>query len=121
MRRRRATRGWPTCCEAGGSSPSPTLPDRWFGYDAVDVVILATGKLEFVHGLLADEPRRKALQEWVQRGGQLVLTVGRNQQDVARLLKAMPVVRVEFSDEGVKQAAELTALSRWLPGNHDPL
>src|SRR5262249_24267394 len=27
------------------------LPDRWYGYDAVDVVIMATGKVEYVHAL----------------------------------------------------------------------
>jgi hypothetical protein len=70
------------------------LPDRWFGYDAVDVVVLATGKREFVNQLAQDSEsaRRNALLEWVRRGGQLVLSVGRNKQEVAGLLQKLPLL-----------------------------
>jgi hypothetical protein len=78
-----------------------SLPDRWFGYDAVDVVVLATGKAEFVTALAGDAARRNALLEWVRRGGQVVLSVGRNKQEVAGLLKAMPLLPVEVAGSGV--------------------
>ena len=47
------------------------LPTRWFGYDAVDALILETGgNKAFVEQLLADRANRKeALAEWVHRGG----------------------------------------------------
>ncbi len=69
------------------------LPDRWFGYDAVDVVVLATSSDTFVGNLLepAAAGRRKALGEWVRRGGKLVVAVGRNRQLVAKLLDEMPL------------------------------
>src|SRR5262249_31669206 len=64
------------------------LPARWFGYDAVDLLILPTGSEgseEVVKDLLADSARREALAEWVRRGGRLVVSVGRNQQAAALL------------------------------------
>jgi len=64
------------------------MPDRWQGYDAVDVVVLSTGRDAFVKDLLEDQSsRRDALLEWVRRGGKLVLSVARNHQDVARILE----------------------------------
>src|SRR5262249_55683943 len=99
------------------------LPDRWFGYDAVDVVILATGKREYVLELTADAVRHKALQEWVQRGGQLVISVARNQAEVAKLLEKMTVSRLEFTREGAKRVKSLPAVSLFaqLPGHVKPL
>lgn len=70
------------------------LPDHWTGYDAVDVVVLTTGKRDFVLQMTADTAasRRAALLEWVRRGGQLVLSVGRNHQEVAALLVRWPLL-----------------------------
>jgi hypothetical protein len=88
------------------------LPDRWFGYDAVDVVVLATGKADFVTQLAQDQARRNALLEWVRRGGQLVLSVGRNKQEVARLLQAMPLLDCKVT--GSEKLPSLPELSgRW--------
>jgi hypothetical protein len=69
------------------------LPDRWLGYEAVDVVVLTTASDKFVEELLTmSQQRRDALLEWVRRGGKLVLSVGRNQQSVARWLEKVPLV-----------------------------
>jgi hypothetical protein len=78
----------------------PLLPDRWIGYDAADVVVLMTGNRDFVLQLLQDDeaPRRAALVEWVRRGGQLIVSVGRNQQDVAKLLAKMPLIDCKIID-----------------------
>jgi hypothetical protein len=57
------------------------MPDHWFGYDGVDLVLLSTTRLnDFVLPLASEKPprRREALVEWVQRGGQLVVSVGKN-------------------------------------------
>jgi hypothetical protein len=68
------------------------MPDRWFGYEAVDVVLLATSSDTFVNQLLEmSKVRRDALLDWVRRGGRLVLSVGRNQPAVARWLDKMPL------------------------------
>jgi hypothetical protein len=69
------------------------MPDRWFGYEAVDVIVITTSRDEFVEQLLdMSKARRDALLDWVRRGGKLVLSVGRNQQSVARWLEKVPLV-----------------------------
>jgi len=86
------------------------LPTRWFGYDAVDLMILATGNRDFVLGLLNDQHHRKeALAEWVRRGGRLVITVGHNQDVVAKLL-ADPVAFAKPLPVEIKGKAELRRL-----------
>jgi len=68
------------------------MPDRWFGYEAVDVLVLTTASDTFVNQLLEmNQARRDALLDWVRRGGKLVLSVGRNQQGVARWLDKVPL------------------------------
>jgi hypothetical protein len=90
------------------------LPDRWFGLDAVDVVVLATGKREFVNQLAQDSEsaRRNALLEWVRRGGQLVLSVGRNKQEVAQLLQKMPLLNCKVTGSEVLKSLP-TLSTQW--------
>jgi hypothetical protein len=60
------------------------MPDQWFGYQAVDLVVLGTGSSppDFLADLFDDaraaqfRDRRDALLEWVRRGGKLVVSVG---------------------------------------------
>src|SRR5262245_36197366 len=73
------------------------LPTQWFGYNTVDLVILTTGNAEFTNGLLDDELRRRALFEWVQRGGKLVISVSSNQQLLANRPDLKPILPVELS------------------------
>jgi hypothetical protein len=84
------------------------LPDRWFGYEAADVVLLATGGEGFVRSLLedGDSARRDALVEWVQRGGRLVVSVGRNHQLVGQLLKKLksPLIACEITGSAMRAA-----------------
>jgi hypothetical protein len=92
------------------------LPDRWFGYEAVDLVILPTGSEEsekFVGALLEDKSgRREALAEWVRRGGRLVLSVGRNQAMVSRLIEEMGLLRCAV--EGTFKRRTLDAMASWV-------
>ncbi|MCH8923857.1 MAG: hypothetical protein IIA67_12010, partial [Planctomycetes bacterium] len=60
------------------------LPTRWYGYEGVDFVVLATGNLDAYRGLTVDTARAAALDEWVRRGGRLVLCVGKNAPTVLR-------------------------------------
>jgi hypothetical protein len=64
------------------------LPTRWYGYDAVDVLILPTGNRAFLTRLVGDRGRRQALGEWVRRGGRLVLSVAENGDLAAQLLQS---------------------------------
>ncbi|MFO0843181.1 MAG: hypothetical protein U0797_12425 [Gemmataceae bacterium] len=87
------------------------LPDRWVGYDAVDVVVLGTGKRDFVLRLAqeGEAARREALVEWVRRGGQLVVSVGPNTQEVSSLLAKMPLLDVRVA--GGEMLANLPVIS----------
>jgi hypothetical protein len=58
------------------------LPDRWCGYEGVNAVVLSTSRPEIYRMLTADDPRVKALDEWVRMGGKLVLCVGSRGTDV---------------------------------------
>ena len=52
------------------------MPDRWHGYEAVDTLVLLTGQLSAFDGVT--QSQWSALDRWVQLGGRLVLSVGRN-------------------------------------------
>ncbi|VTS05599.1 hypothetical protein [Tuwongella immobilis] len=60
------------------------LPDQWFGYSGVDLVILTTGSSDSEAGVIQqlfsreNTARRQALLEWVRRGGKVLISVGRN-------------------------------------------
>ena len=73
----------------------PQMPQQWFGYDGVDLLLLSTSNREFITQFdAADERYRRALAEWVHRGGHLVVSVGRNADAVAaspELQKLLPV------------------------------
>src|SRR5438093_1601904 len=51
------------------------LPQHAFIYDAVDLLILTTDNAKFLTALQADAARIKALSQWVQRGGRLIISV----------------------------------------------
>jgi hypothetical protein len=91
-----------------------SLPDRWFGYAPVDLMILTTGKREFVNGLLGEDRHRKeALAEWVRRGGHLLVSCGRNQDTVPDLFnRAHMPLPVNISELHVPAVEGLRA---WLP------
>ncbi|MCS6850274.1 MAG: hypothetical protein NZ700_03775, partial [Gemmataceae bacterium] len=75
------------------------MPEHWFGYGGVDLLILTTSNRDFLVALGAgrDERmrrRRAALAEWVERGGRLLVSVGRNVQlldDLADWQELWPV------------------------------
>jgi hypothetical protein len=52
------------------------LPTHWSGYEGVDAVILSTSKPEIYDKLASNDPRIRALDEWIRMGGRLVLCVG---------------------------------------------
>ncbi len=69
------------------------MPLRWFGYQAVDVLVLTSGSENFLKRLLADRAGRlDALADWARRGGRLILTAGHNQQLVGELLSRMRLI-----------------------------
>jgi hypothetical protein len=69
------------------------MPTRWFGYQAVDVVVLTSSSESFINTLSADRSGRlDALTEWVRRGGRMIISAAHNQQLVDKLLKNMKLM-----------------------------
>lgn len=52
------------------------LPLQWFGYEGVDALVLFTSRSELYSKLVEGSAQVVAIDEWVQRGGKLVLCVG---------------------------------------------
>lgn len=62
------------------------LPNRWFGYDACDIMFLTTGNREFMTALASErDGRKEAILEWVRKGGRLVISAGKNQDILASI------------------------------------
>ena len=84
------------------------LPDQWFGYAAADLVVIGTGgDRKFWEDLAAPlhERRRRALAEWVRRGGRAVLSVGTN-VDVLDSLKEIKEMLPATVPPGGKRTVE---------------
>ncbi|HLJ98208.1 MAG TPA: hypothetical protein VKU02_33930 [Gemmataceae bacterium] len=96
------------------------LPNRWFAYDAVDLLILSTGNRDFVTSLLNErEGRKEALAEWVRRGGRLLLSVGRNQDLVSKLdvIQAMLPVSID----GALRLPRVRSVAKWSGAQYSAL
>lgn len=91
------------------------LPERWFAYDAVDLMILTTGNKDFITDLLNQKNRLHPLAEWVRRGGRLVISTGRNHDLGRQLLKDLTndTAAVEI-EPGVLQLPRLRGIESWL-------
>lgn len=58
------------------------LPGDWWGYEGVDVVMLATGDDEISSQLSTASRQLAALELWVRMGGKLIVSVGRQAEKV---------------------------------------
>jgi len=58
------------------------LPDRWYGLEGVDAILLNTSDARVVEQLKSDSTRRASLDLWVRMGGRLIMCVGRNAPDL---------------------------------------
>lgn len=58
------------------------LPTHWYGYEAVDTLVLLTSRPDVYRQLTAGSARLAALGEWIDRGGRLVLCVGRSADEI---------------------------------------
>jgi hypothetical protein len=73
------------------------LPDRWMGLASFDALVWGSGDIA---DLRSDRPRARALVDWVQRGGHLIVVlppVGQNwtSPDANPVYEIMPAVVVE--------------------------
>jgi hypothetical protein len=54
------------------------LPNEWYGYEALDAVVLGSSQPEAYRDLAPNSPRIAALTRWVELGGQVVIFCGAN-------------------------------------------
>lgn len=93
------------------------LPDNWIGYGAADLLILGTGADKDFWLKLAEpqhEKRRKAIAEWVRRGGRLVLSVGTN-LDVLEAVKEIKDMLPAAVPPGGKRMVNNISNAQWTP------
>lgn len=62
------------------------LPEVWFGYNGVDLMILSTENKEFLKALNNSPERLRAIAQWVRRGGRLVIPVAHASQPLVHAL-----------------------------------
>lgn len=65
------------------------LPSDWFGYEAADIVVLATADQNFCVQLVADQARFEALRKWLELGGRLVVASGRTAPELLAVEKPL--------------------------------
>jgi len=96
------------------------LPNAWFGYDGVDAVFLTTSDRDATTALVNERTGRKAaLAEWVRRGGNLVVSVGKNED----LLAGMGEINDLLPMQPVGVAEVNVARVAWkdVPSGENPL
>ena len=57
---------------------SAGLPTRWYGYDGIEAIFVATSQPEQLRELTADSIQFRALETWVRHGGRIVISAGEN-------------------------------------------
>jgi hypothetical protein len=92
------------------------LPTRWFGYQGLDLVVLATSQKDFVEKLLGDaQGRKQALAEWVRRGGRLIISTGASKhvQLRAELVKQLGLLDCEIVPAEPARWDRLETVEAW--------
>lgn len=105
------------------------LPDRWFGYNSVDLILLTTDNDRFLNELRNDATKLKALAQWVRRGGRLIVPIGWQKQSIiTALLKCevgwhppIPVVPPDTTGKAEENGIiRLSAFENWADIKENP-
>lgn len=83
------------------------IPGRWYGYDALEAVVIDTNDQAVMDALEAG--RGEGLKEWVRQGGHLIVSVGQRWQQVrdsvlGPMLPALPNGRTQLDDLGTLES-----------------
>src|SRR5207247_1629122 len=70
-----------TAMQAVHVQTAEMLPDRWWGYEGVDCLVLTTSDADFLAALSAEQ--RQAIVQWLQLGGRMVMCVGARGAEIA--------------------------------------
>lgn len=57
------------------------MPDRWFGLESVEMIVLTTTEPEQFAGMTMQSPQIRAIDEWIRMGGRLFFCAGKNSED----------------------------------------
>jgi hypothetical protein len=60
------------------------LPTRWYGYEGVESLVLATSRPDIYRKLTEQSDQLQALEQWVERGGRLVISAGSHAPELLR-------------------------------------
>lgn len=82
------------------------LPDRWFGFEAVDLLVLNAADDGFWQELAQDKSRSQALFEWVSRGGRLLIS-GSDALHCQRLLEGRHDLPIKVDPEAKRSVNEI--------------
>jgi hypothetical protein len=107
---------------AGFETDGTRLPDHWFGYDAVDLLVLTTANDEFLAELERRPERSQALAAWVRHGGRLVVSLAaRNQDRVSKLLAGwQPALPGLVPPDGQVTLSALPSVPTWVGNLNKP-
>jgi len=97
----------PEAAQVAQIEDAAALPRRWYGYDGVDAVVLSGSKLETYAQLAPGSAQISALDEWVRRGGRLIISAG---SKAAGLFAA----NLDPASADARQRSE--PLARFVPG-----
>jgi hypothetical protein len=90
------------------------LPDRWYGYEGIDLVLISTDRPEIFQNLSPQSAEVKALDRWIRQGGRLVLSVGQQALEVfspsSPWRRFLPGKLAGEGKEAFKLVAQLPAL-----------
>ncbi|MDR0610022.1 MAG: hypothetical protein LBG58_07930 [Planctomycetaceae bacterium] len=56
------------------------LPNQWFGFEAIEMIVLTTTEPQQFENLTAGSPQIKAIDDWVRLGGKLFFCAGRDSE-----------------------------------------
>jgi hypothetical protein len=95
------------------------LPTRWYGYESVDTVLMTTSDPQQYRPLLQNRARVEALQQWIDRGGRLILFCAAGAEELLSTDGALQVFAPGRLDkmERLVQSQPLTTFS----GSEQPI
>jgi hypothetical protein len=92
--------GQPQKTQIARLSDAAQLPARWYGFEGVDSLVITTSDPNVYRQLSANSARVEAIDQWIERGGKLVLSIGK---------------------EAIEVSADGGPLTRFLPGKVESL
>ncbi|MFO0865219.1 MAG: hypothetical protein U0744_11325 [Gemmataceae bacterium] len=90
------------------------LPDKWIGYQGVDLAILTTSDKQFLAGVT--QPQFAALGEWLSRGGRLVIAMNpatAKTTDHVDGAPEIPIHQLFAFNQGTQPISRLPRLEEW--------